>query len=180
MLTVYNPYTGEWERLDDLNRPMPIVQRQVRLLLDNSSVTPFTPTLATSNSPSHPDIFGNTTASRANIGMAISATDADIIIPDPWRVRRFIIVCNRSGSGGTSVPIHCVLWGRLLAPDGTPTNWRSVVSVSENLNDAVPMRFALAPSAGLLHFDQYRITFRRETDSTPAPQISLVKVYLEY
>ena len=180
MLTVYNPYTGKWERMDDVNRPLPIVQRQVRLLVDNSSVAPFTPPLATSNSPNHIDIFGNTSALRANIGMAVGATGADVVIPDPWRVRRFIIVCNRSGSGGTSVNIHCALWGRLLAPDGTPTNWRSLATANENLNDALPMRFALAYSAGLLHFDQYRITFRRETDSNPAPQISLIEVYLEY
>jgi len=180
MLTVYNPFTGQWERLDDVVRPLPTVTRGTRLLVDNSSVTPFTPPLATSNLPSHPDIFGNTTGSRANIGLVIGDTEADVILPDAWRVRRFIVVCNRSGSNNVSVPIHCALWGRLLAADGAPTNWRMVVSASENLNDSFPLRFTLAPSAGLLHFDQYRITFRREVDSNPAPQISLIKVYLEY
>jgi hypothetical protein len=181
MLTVYNPLTGQWERLDDVVRPLPVITRDTRLVIVNDT-TSFTPTQATSNSAGHTDIFGNTNVNRANIGIAVGSTDADIVIPDPWRIRRFIVVANRTASGTTSVAITCTVYGRLLAPDGAPTGWRTVVSVSDTAfaNDA-PMRFVLPSSlSGAQGYDQYRITFRRDPDSTPAPQISLVRVYAEF
>jgi len=180
MNTVYNPLTGQWERVDDLVRPFPVIARDTRLVVANNT-TSFVPTLATGNSPVHTDIFGNT-GSRANIGIAVGSTDADIVIPDPWRIRRFIVLCYRSPSGTTSVSITCTVYGRLLAPDGTITPWRTVVSVSDGaFSNDVPIRFALPSSlAGVFGYDQYRIVFRRDPDSTPAPELSLVRVYAEF
>jgi hypothetical protein len=182
MITVYNPLTGEWERLDDVSRPLPVIARDTRLVAVNNS-TPFTPTLATGNAPSHTDMFGSTNSARANIGIAVDDTGADVVIPDPWRIRRFIVVCNREATGTTNVAITCTVYGRLLAPDGTPTpSWRSVASVSDVAfsNDA-PMRFVLPTSlAGVFGYDQYRIVFRRDPDSTPAPELSLIRVYAEF
>ncbi len=181
MLTVYNPLTGQWERLDDVVRPLPVIARDTRLVLVNNT-TPFAPTLASSNSTNHTDVFGNTTGSRANIGIAVGSTDADVVIPDPWRIRRFIVVCNRGASGTTNVAITCWVWGRLLAPDGTPTNWRGISGVSDSaFSNEAPIRFILPNSlAGVFGYDQYRITFRRDPDSTPAPELSQIRVYAEY
>jgi len=180
MYTVYNPLTGEWERLDDVVRPFPVIARDTRLVIANDT-TPFTPTLSTTNLPSHTDIFGNT-AGRANIGIAVGNTDADIVIPDPWRIRRFIVVLNRTESGTTGVTITCVVYGRLLVPDGTPTNWRGVASASDGpFNTSAPIRFTLPTAlSGVFAYDQYRIVFRREPNSEPAPQLSLVRVYAEF
>jgi len=181
MLTVYNPLTGQWERLDDVVRPLPVIARDTRLLLVNDT-TPFVPSLASSSSSGHTDIFGNTDFSRANIGIEVGSTGADVVIPAAWRIRRFILVCNRSATGTTNVVITCTVYGRLLAPDGTPTLWRGVAIVSDTAfaNEA-PMRFVLpATLSGVQGYDQYRIVFRRDPDSTPAPQISLVRVYVEF
>jgi hypothetical protein len=182
MITVYNPLTGQWERLDDVVRPLPVVARDTRLVAANDT-TSFIPSLATGNLPGHTDIFGNTNGNRANIGIAVGSTDADIVIPDPWRIRRFIVVCNRSGSGTTNVAITCTVYGRLLAPDGTPTvGWRSVASVSDGaFNNDTSIRFVLPSSlAGVFGYDQYRIVFRRDPNSTPEPQLSLIRVYAEF
>jgi len=181
MNTIYNPLTGQWERVDDLVRPFPVIARDTRLVVANNT-TSFAPTVATGNSPGHTDLFGNTNSSRANIGIAVGSTDADIVIPDPWRIRRFIVVCNRSVSGTTNVAITCTVLGRLLAPDETITPWRGIVSVSDvAFNNDAPMRFALPSSlAGVFGYDQYRIVFRRDPDSDPAPQLSLVRVYAEF
>ena len=181
MNTIYNPLTGEWERLDDVVRPFPVIARDTRLVAVNDTA-PFTPTLGSTHSSGHTDIFGNTTSSRANIGIAVGNTDADIVIPDPWRIRRFIVVCGRTASGSTNVSINCTVFGRLLAPDGTPTGWRGVVTVSDSaFNSAGTIRFALPGSlAGVFGFDQYRITFRREQASEPAPELSLIRVYAEF
>jgi hypothetical protein len=181
MITVYNPLTGEWERLDDLVRPLPVIARDTRLVAANDT-TPFTPTLSTNNLPGHTDLFGNTNAPRANIGIAVGSTDADVVIPDAWRIRRFIVLCDRSASGTTGVSITCWVWGRLLAPDGTPTLWRGIVGVSDSaFSNGSPIRFVLPSStSGAFGYDQYRFTFRRDPDSTPAPQLSLVRVYAEF
>jgi len=182
MNTVYNPLTGQWERVDDLVRPYPVIARDTRLVVANNT-TSFTPTLAASSSPNHTDLFGNTTTSRANIGIAVGSTDADIVIPDVWRIRRFIVLCYRSASGTTNVSITCTVYGRLLAPDGTPTNaWRTIVSASDGaLSYDTAIRFVLPSSlAGVFGYDQYRIVFRRDPDSTPPPELSLVRVYAEF
>ena len=181
MNTVYNPLTGQWERVDDLVRPFPVIARDTRLVATNNT-TPFVPSLGTSNSPGHTDLFGSTDPARANIGIATESTDADIVVPDPWRIRRFVVVCYRSASGTTNVAITCTVYGKLLAPDGTTTPWRSIVSVSEGaFSHNVPMRFVLPGSlAGVFGYDQYRIVFRRDPDSTPAPELSLVRVYAEF
>jgi hypothetical protein len=181
MITVYNPLTDEWERLDDLVRPLPVIARDTRLVIANDT-TPFTPTLATSNAASHTDLFGNTDSSRANISIAVGSTNADVVIRDAWRIRRFIVVCQRTGSGSTNVGITCIVWARLLAPDGTPTtNWRGLTAVTETTNLLLPLRFVIPTSLSGVHgFDQYRITFRRDPDSTPAPELSLVRVYAEF
>jgi len=180
MNTVYNPLTEQWERVDDLVRPFPVIARDTRLVAVNDT-TSFVPSLGSSNSQNHTDLFGNT-GSRANIGIAVGNTSADIVIPDPWRIRRFIVLCQRTASGTTNVTITCTVWGRLLAPDGTTTPWRGIVSVSEGaFNNSVPMRFALPSSlAGAFGYDQYRIVFRRDPDSTPAPELLLVRVYAEF
>jgi hypothetical protein len=180
MITVYNPLTGEWERLDDVVRPLPVIARDSRVIAVNDT-TSFTPTLATGNSPGHTDIFGSTNASRANIGIAVGSTDADILIPDPWRIRRFIVVANRTASGGTSVSIVCNVYGRLLAPDGTPTGWRRIADATDSSSLSSAIRFVIPTSlSGVLGFDQYRITFRRDPDSTPTPELSLIRVYAEF
>jgi len=181
MNTVYNPLTEQWERVDDLVRPFPVIARDTRLVAVNDT-TAFVPSLGSSNSSGHTDMFGNTNSSRANIGIAVGSTDADIVIPDPWRIRRFVVICSRTASGTTNVTITCTVWGRLLAPDGTATPWRGIVSVSEvAFSNSAPMRFALPSSlAGVFGYDQYRIVFRRDPDSTPAPELSLVRVYAEF
>ena len=181
MNTVYNPLTGQWERVDDLVRPYPVIARDTRLITANDT-TPFTPSLGTSNLPGHTDMFGNTNFSRANIGIAVGSTDADVVIPDPWRIRRFVVVCYRTASGTTNVTITCTAYGRLFAPDGTPTSWHTVASVSDAaFSNEAPMRFVLPSSlAGVFGFDQYRIVFRRDPDSTPAPELSLIRVYAEF
>ena len=181
MNTIYNPLTGQWERLDDVVRPFPVIARDTRLVAANDT-TPFTPSLSSSNSPGHTDLFGNTNSSRANIGIAVGSTGADIVIPDAWRIRRFIVLCNRSESGTTSVAITCWVYGRLLAPDGTPTPWRGIVGVSDvAFSNSAPMRFILPSSlAGAFGYDQYRIVFRRDPESTTAPELSLVRVYAEF
>jgi len=181
MNTIYNPLTGEWERLDDLVRPFPVIARDARLLAANDT-TPFTPSLAAANSPGHTDVFGNTGASRASIGIAVGNTSADIVIPDPWRIRRFVVVCSRTGSGSTNVAITCTAFGRLVAPDGSTTVWRGIASVSDSaFANFTSIRFALPASvAGVFGYDQYRIVFRRDTDSDPAPQLSLVRLYAEF
>jgi len=187
MLTVYNPLTGNWERLDDLLHPLPVIVRDTRLLTA-SNAAPFVPTLGqpdetgqTHPKVNHTDIFGNTNDERANIGISANATDADIVIPDPWRIRRVIVVCNRSQTHPTDVQIVCTLWGRLLASDGTPTEWRLLSNATDGGTASVPMWFSLASSlVGMLGFDQYRITFRRTPNSDPQPQLSLVRVYAEF
>ena len=181
MNTIYNPLTGEWERLDDVVRPFPVIARDTRLIAANDT-TPFTPSLGTSGSITHTDIFGNTGGGRANIGIVVGNTDADVVLPDAWRIRRFIVVCNRTASGSTSVSISCNVYGRLLAPDGTPAGWRTIASGSDTATifSGVVRLVLPASLAGVLGIDQYRITFRRDPDSTPAPELSLVRVYAEF
>jgi len=180
MNTVYNPLTEQWERVDDLVRPYPVIARDTRLIAANDT-TPFVPTLAASSSANHTDIFGNTNASRANIGIAVGSTDADIVIPDPWRIRRFIVLCQRTASGGTTVTIACTVYGRLLAPDGTPTSWRTITNATDSVSVAGALRLVMPGSlGGVFGYDQYRIVFRRDPDSTPAPELSLVRVYAEF
>ena len=180
MNTVYNPLTGQWERVDDVVRPLPVIARDTRLVAVNDTIA-FVPSLATVNLPGHTDLFGSTNWARANIGIAVGSTDADIVIPDPWRIRRFVVLCNRTGSGTTSVGINCTLFGRLLAPDGTPTGWRTVATASDISQFSFALRFVLPSSlAGVFGLDQYRIVFRRDPDSTPAPELSLVRVYAEF
>ena len=182
MSTVYNPLTGQWERIDDVVRPVPVIARDTRLVAVNDTRA-FVPTLATNNTMGQTDIFGNSDSSRATVGIATGSTNVDFAIPDPWRIRRFIVVCQRGASGSTGVTISCSVWGRLLAPDGTPTVvWRGIVSVSDvAFSNDVPIRFALPTSfTSVFGFDQYRIVFRRDLDSNPAPQLSLVRVYAEF
>jgi len=180
MNTIYNPLTGQWERVDDVVRPFPVIARDTRLVAVNDT-TSFTPSLGTSGAQNHTDIFGNTNFSRANIGIAVGSTDADIVILDPWRIRRFIVLCNRTQSGATSVTITCTVFGRLLAPDGTPTNWRTVATANDVTTVAGAIRLAIPGSLfGVFGYDQYRIVFRRDPDSTPAPELSLIRVYAEF
>jgi len=161
--------------------PFPVIVRDTRLVAVNDT-TSFVPSLGSSNSQNHTDIFGNTNGSRANIGIAVGSTDADIVIPDPWRIRRFVVLCTRTASGTTSVSITCMVVGRLLAPDGTPTPWRNVVNVTDSaFSNTSSIRFALPSSpTGVFGYDQYRIVFRRDPDSTPAPELSLIRVYAEF
>jgi len=161
--------------------PFPVIVRDTRLIAANNT-TPFIPSLSSSSSQNHTDIFGNTSGSRANIGIAVGNTSADIVIPDPWRIRRFVVLCSRTASGSTNVVITCTVFGRLLAPDGTPTSWRTVSTVSDSAsNSAGTIRFALPSSGGgVFGYDQYRIVFRRDPDSDPAPQLSLIRVYAEF
>jgi hypothetical protein len=180
MITVYNPLTGEWERLDDVVRPLPVIARDTRLVAVNDT-TSFIPTLATSSSASHIDFLGSTNGNRANIGIAVGSTDADILIPDPWRIRRIIVLFQRTASGGTGVTVGCSVFGRLLAPDGTPSVWRRISEFTDAGSSASTLRAAIPTSlAGVQGFDQYRITFRRDPDSTPTPELSLIRVYAEF
>ena len=180
MNTVYNPLTEQWERVDDVVRPFPVIARDTRLVAVNDT-TAFVPSLGSSNSSGHTDLFGNTNFSRANVGIAVGSTDADIVILDPWRIRRFIVVCNRTPSGATGVTITCTVYGRLLAPDGTPTAWRTVATANDITTVTGAIRLAMPGSLfGVFGYDQYRIVFRRDPDSTPAPELSLVRVYAEF
>ena len=163
-----------------MTAPFPVIERDTRLIASNDT-TSFIPSLGSSNSSNHTDIFGNTSNSRANIGIAVGSTSADVVIPDPWRIRRFVVLCGRTASGSTSVVITCVVWGRLLAPDDTPTGWRFITSGTDAGTTASTVRFALSsPGGGVFGYDQYRIVFRRDTDSTPAPELSLIRVYAEF
>jgi len=160
--------------------PFPVIERDTRLIAANDT-TSFIPSLGTSNSSSHTDLFGNTVWSRANIGIAVGSTDADIVIPDPWRIRRFVVLFSRTASGSTSVGITCTVLGRLVAPDGTPTTWRFITNATDTGTTANTVRFTLPSSlSGVFGHDQYRIVFRRDPDSDPAPQISLIRVYAEF
>jgi len=180
MNTVYNPLTEQWERVDDLVRPFPVIARDTRLVAVNDT-TPIIPTQSGSSSANQIDLFGSTNSSRANIGIAVGSTDADIVIPDVWRVRRFIVLFARTGSGGTNVSIGCSVWGRLLAPDGTPSVWRRIAESTDSGSSASTVRLLIPSSlAGVQGFDQYRITFRRDQTSDPAPELSLIRVYAEF
>jgi len=180
MNTVYNPLTGQWERVDDVVRPFPVIARDTRLVAVNDT-TAFVPSLGTSNSPGHTDMFGSTNWARANIGIAVGSTDADIVIPDVWRIRRFIILFHRGSSGSTNVSITCTVYGRLVAPDGTPMGWRTVGTGTDTGAANISLRMVHPSSlSGVQGFDQYRIVFRRDPDSTPAPELSLVRVYAEF
>ena len=160
--------------------PFPVIERDTRLVAVNDT-TSFVPSLGSSSSALHTDIFGNTSSSRANIGIAVGSTGADIVIPDPWRIRRFVVLFSRTASGSTSVGITCTVYGRLLAPDGTPSVWRTVTNATDTSTSSTTMRFVLPASlAGVFGHDQYRIVFRRDPDSDPAPQLSLVRVYAEF
>jgi len=180
MNTVYNPLTEQWERVDDLVRPYPVIARDTRLVAVNDT-TPIVPTLSGSSSANQIDLFGSINSSRANIGIAVGSTDADIVIPDVWRVRRFIVLFARTGSGGTNVSIGCSVWGRLLAPDGTPSVWRRIAESTDSGSWAATVRLLIPTSlSGVQGFDQYRITFRREQTSDPAPELSQIRVYAEF
>jgi hypothetical protein len=180
MLTVYNPLTGQWERLDDVARPLPVIARDTWLVAENDNL-PFVPSLGANSLAIHTDIFGNTDGNRANIGIARGSTGADIVIPDPWRVRRFIVMCSRTSTGTTSVSIVCSIYGRLLAPDGSPTSWRFLTGGTDTTSGTYAIRFNVpSPTAGVFGYDQYRIVFRRDPDSTPTPQLSLIRVFLEF
>jgi len=161
--------------------PLPVIVRDTRLIAANDT-TSFTPSLGSSNSQNHTDLYGSTSGLRANIGIAVGSTSADIVILDPWRIRRFIVLCSRTASGSTNVGITCVVYGRLLAPDGTPTSWRTLTSASDSaIPSNVPIRLVIPSSlAGVFGYDQYRIVFRRDPDSTPVPELSLVRVYAEF
>ena len=160
--------------------PLPVVVRDTRLVAVNDT-TPFVPSLGSTNSLAHTDLFGSTNPARANIGIAVGSTNADVVIPDAWRICRFIVLANRTSTGSTSVGIHCVVYGRLLAPDGTPAGWRTLATASESSQLSYVLRFALPSSlTGVFGFDQYRIVFRRDVDSDPAPQLSLIRVYAEF
>jgi len=160
--------------------PFPVIVRDTRLIAANDT-TSFVPSLGTGNSSGHTDLFGNTGASRANIGIAVENTSADIVIPDPWRIRRFIVLFQRTASGGTTVTIVCNVFGRLLAPDGTPSPWRRITDASDSGTSGGTVRFVIPSSlAGVFGYDQYRIVFRRDPESTPAPELSLIRVYAEF
>ena len=180
MNTIYNPLTGQWERVDDLVRPFPVIARDTRLVAVNDT-TPIVPTQSGSPSANQIDLFGSTNGSRANIGITVGSTDADIVIPDVWRIRRFIVLFARTASGGTSVTIGCTVYGRLLTPDGTPSVWRRITESTESGSSGGVLRFVIPSSlAGVLGYDQYRITFRRDQTSDPAPELSLIRVYAEF
>jgi len=181
MLTVYNPYTGKWERMDDLNRPLPTLERNSRPLLVNNASS-FVPTQGSSHAPNQSDLFGNTNDSRATVSMPFDDVDADVIVLDAWRIRRFLLVFNRGSSGTTNVTISCAVWGRLRRPDGTFSNWRRIVDANDTAsNTDNPIRLVLAaPTSSVFGFDQYRITVRRDATSEPAPAISLVRLFYDY
>jgi len=197
MLTVYNPLTGNWDRLDDLLHPLPVIVRDSRLLVANNTIT-FVPTLAqpdqtgqTHPKVNHTDIFGNTNDERANIGISVGDTDADVVIPDPWRIRRVIVVCHRNLTHPYDYSVTCDLWGRLIKPDGTPTEWRRLGTATDSGTADVPMWFPLAsPIGGMQGFDQYRITLRYYLNpNVPPPvgegdppqlQLSLIRAYAEF
>jgi hypothetical protein len=198
MITVYNPLTGQWERLDDLSHPLPVILRDTRLLVANDNTT-FVPSFVqpdqtgqTHPRVDHTDIFGNTNSERANIGLAVGNTDADVIILDPWRIRRIILVCHRNRTHPYDYSVTCDLWGRLLKPDGTPTEWRWLSSATDSGTADVPIWFSVTSSLiGMLGFDQYRMTLRYYrnpnalvvpdgNDPPPQLQLSLIRVYAEF
>jgi len=182
MFMIYNPYSGEWERLDDLNRAMPCIERNCRPLFTNNTVS-FIPTQSTSHAPNQTDLFtGSTNEARANVSMPFDGVDADVVWLDAWRIRRFLLVFNRGSSGSTSITISAAVWGRLRRPDGTFTNWRRLVDANDSAATTdYPVRLVLAaPTSSVFGFDQYRITVRRDQTSEPAPAITQVRIFFDY
>ena len=180
MNTVYNPLTGQWERVDDLVRPYPVIARDTRLVGVNDTIA-FVPSLGANSLTIHTDLFGNTDSGRANIGIESSEAQPDIVVPDAWRIRRFIVLAKRTVTGSTNVGITCTVYGRLVAPDDTTTSWRFITNVADTGTGTYAIRFGLPGSlSGVFGYDQYRIVFRRDPDSTPAPELSLIRVYAEF
>ena len=161
--------------------PLPVIARDTRLVIANND-TPFVPSLNASNSISNTDVFGNTDNAIANIGIYSEQAIPNIVIADAWRIRRFVILFERTGSGSTNVEIAVSIVGRLIRPDGTPTGWRGVGSATDSsFSNAAPARLVVATTlSGVFGWDQYRITFRRNPDSTPAPELSNIRVYVEF
>lgn len=161
--------------------PLPVIARDTRLIAVNND-TPFEPSLSSGFGGSLTDMFGNTNANVANFGISVPNHVPNIVIPDAWRIRRLVVVYFRTASGGTNVEIGVAIYARLIKADGTPTNWRYLNHANDSAfaNEA-PARLVIPTSlAGVFGYDQYRLVFRRSPDSTPAPQISDIRVYAEF
>ena len=160
--------------------PLPVIARDTRLVIANND-TPFVPSLNANPSTTNTDLFGNTDFNIANIGIYSEQAIPNIVVADAWRIRRFVILFERTGSGSTNVEIALVIYGRLIRPDGSPTQWRTVGSASDSGSSAGSARLVVPSTlSGVFGWDQYRITFRRNPNSDPAPELSNIRVYAEF
>ena len=160
--------------------PLPVIARDTRLVIANND-TPFVPTLNANNSINNTDLFGVADGNIANLGIYSEQAPPDVIVADAWRIRRFVILFERTASGGTSVDIAVTVFGRLVRPDGSVTPWRTVGSASDNGSSVGSARLVVATTlSGVFGWDQYRITFRRNPNSDPAPELSNIRVYAEF
>jgi len=161
--------------------PLPVIARDTRLIAANND-TPFVPSLSVIDLAGHTDVFGNTDFNIANIGIYSEQAQPNIVVADAWRIRRFVILYFRTASGGTSVGIWVQVWGRLIRVDGTATVWRGVGGTTDSsyANEAPARLVVNSLLNGVFGYDQYRITFRRNPDSDPAPELSNIRVYAEF
>ena len=178
MLTVYNPITGQWERLDDVSRPLPVIARDSRLIIYNSGTI----------------VVSATSASANNIDpLGTSGTNPPptIVLPDAWRIRRLIVVALRESTGDLQCTLEARLFGRLVNNGGNPVNATWAVGSGSSFasaNDGSAfggVRFTRLVLPGTLSgvqgFDQYRITFSRSNNTgTGDLNLSHIKVYAEF
>jgi len=172
---VYNPITGKWERVNDLDRPYPVIARDTRLVIYNPDTIVVS---ATSPSPNNIDPLGT------------SGTNAPptIVLPDAWRIRRIIITARRECTDSLQAQLEAWLYGRLLDVNGNPVyTWAYSPNITVWANEGSSSggtRFTrlILPSAlsGVLGCDQYRITFRLVNPSGSGEfRLSHIKVYVE-
>jgi len=182
MLTVYNPITGQWERLDDVSRPLPVIARDTRLIIYNPG-TIVVPVTAGAN-PTFVDPLGT------------SGTNPPptVALPDAWRIRRFVITAFRECTGDLQGIIYAVLYGRLVGDDGDPVNtaWAGPgggghfgfgqESTSASGGSARFTRIVVPNTlSGVLGLDQYRIVFHMTNNTgTGECRLSHIKVYAEF
>ena len=175
---VYNPITGKWERVNDLDRPYPVIARDTRLIIYNPDTIIVS---ATSASPNNIDPLGT---SGANL-------PPTIVFPDAWRIRRIIITALRECTDTLVATLEARLYGRLVGESGNPVNTTWAVGGSSSIaggNDGTASggirytRLVIPATIGAVFgFDQYRITFHRSNvGGSGELRLSHIKVYVEF
>lgn len=174
---VYNPLTGLWERINDVDRPVPVIARDTRLVLYNPNTIIVTATNASSNNIDP-------------LGTSGSNPPPTIVLPDAFRIRRVIITALRECTDTLQATLETRVYGRVVNASGNVVNntWEvgGIGSIT-GANDGAAFggvrytRLVLPSSiAGIFGFDQYRITFSMSNQSgTGEFRLSHIKVYVE-